>query len=239
LLAIKNYQIRRPPHLYSEIILKVETMQTEIGIRRHALLVASAMLWPVVALGAPPSPPPGPSVTVVNTPANPVPVTGSLGVSGSVTVNNSASSPVPVTIVLPSATPTVTCRLDLGSISEASPFVNPVGASSSGIGNLVCPPGVTAIDVQRVQYDPWGSTLPSKNVANFNLLLGLAPTFPGDFNDAVLFPALTNAAPQADLPAPIRLDKASGTAILNQVACSSGIAGFNATCGGRVYFMGN
>lgn len=213
-------------------------MQTEIGIRRHALLVASAMLWPVVALGAPQNPPSAP-VTVVNTPANPVPVTGSLGVSGSVTVNNSASSPIPVSVVVPSATPTVTCRLDLGSISETSPFVNPLGPGSFGIGNLVCPPGVMAINVQRVQYDAWGGTLPSENVANFNLLLGLAPTFPGDFDDAVLFPALTNAAPQANLPAPIRLDKASGTAILNQVACSSGIAGLNATCGGRIYFIGN
>src|SRR6476661_4486282 len=138
-------------------------MQTEIGIRRHALLVASAMLWPVVALGAPQNPPSAP-VTVVNTPANPVPVTGSLGVSGSVAVNNSASSPVPVTIVMPSATPTVTCRLDPGSGSEASPFFNPGGPGSSTINGLVCPPGVTAIDVHRVQYDAWGSTLPSANV---------------------------------------------------------------------------
>jgi hypothetical protein len=37
-------------------------------------------------------------VTVVNTGANPVPVTGSLGVSGNVNVSNTAANPVPVTL---------------------------------------------------------------------------------------------------------------------------------------------
>jgi hypothetical protein len=213
-------------------------MQNEIGIRRYALLVASAMLWPVVALGAPQVPPSAP-VTVVNTPANPVPVTGSLGVSGSVTVNNSASSPVPVSIVNPGSTPTVNCHLDLSRGTQGTPFVNPPGASSFAIVLLACPPGVTAIDVLRVQYDAWGSTFPSINVANFQLTVGLAPTFPGSFNDAALFPAMTNAAPQADLLTPIRLDKTiTANTFVFQQACSSGIAGFNASCGGRVYFIG-
>ncbi len=74
-------------------------MYTEIGIRRQALLVATAMLWPVVTLGAPQVPPSAP-MTVVNTSNNPVPVTGSVGVTGGVTVNNPSSSPVPVSGVV-------------------------------------------------------------------------------------------------------------------------------------------
>jgi hypothetical protein len=49
-------------------------------------------LCPTLALAAPQNPPSAP-VTVVNTPANPVPVTGSLGVSGAVSI----SGTVPVT----------------------------------------------------------------------------------------------------------------------------------------------
>jgi hypothetical protein len=51
-----------------------------------------ALFCSTLALGAPQVPPSAP-VTVVNTPANPVPVTGSLGVSGTVSI----SGTVPVT----------------------------------------------------------------------------------------------------------------------------------------------
>jgi len=63
-------------------------MQTEIGIRRKALIVAAVMLWPVVTLGAPQVPPSAP-VTVVNTPTNPVPVTGTVNatLTGTPTIN--------------------------------------------------------------------------------------------------------------------------------------------------------
>ena len=69
-------------------------MYTEIGIRRQALLVATAMLWPVVTLGAPQVSPSAP-MTVVNTSNNPVPVTGNVGVTGGVTVNNRQARPCP------------------------------------------------------------------------------------------------------------------------------------------------
>ena len=61
------------------------------GILRIAILVG--LLAPAIALGAGSAP-----VTVVNTGANPVPVTGSLGVTGSVNVSNTAANPVPVTL---------------------------------------------------------------------------------------------------------------------------------------------
>lgn len=52
--------------------------------------------------------PPSAPVTVVNTTANPVPVTGSVGVAGGITISNSSSNPVPVSIQ------------DLGSVSTTS-----------------------------------------------------------------------------------------------------------------------
>lgn len=65
---------------------------------RHALVVATALAWPALALGAPQDPPSAP-VTVVNKPANPVPVSGTLNVantpdnplavSGNINVTNS------------------------------------------------------------------------------------------------------------------------------------------------------
>jgi len=67
-------------------------MQTQkfTGIGCQRIVVVMALLWPVVTLGAPQSPPSAP-VTVVNQPANPVPVTGSL------TITNPSASPIPVT----------------------------------------------------------------------------------------------------------------------------------------------
>lgn len=50
-------------------------------------------------------PDPGLNVTVTNTPANPVPVAGSLGVTGNVTVNNTQANPVPVSVVSSAANP--------------------------------------------------------------------------------------------------------------------------------------
>lgn len=61
------------------------------AILRIAVLLG--LLGPAVALGAGSAP-----VTVVNTGANPVPVTGSLGISGNVNVSNTAANPVPVTL---------------------------------------------------------------------------------------------------------------------------------------------
>jgi hypothetical protein len=81
-------------------------MQSQISPRYQAIAVAGALLWPVATLGAPQSPPSAP-VTVVNQPANPVPVTGTLGVSGSVTVGNTYQNPVPVTGVVLSGEKTV------------------------------------------------------------------------------------------------------------------------------------
>ena len=95
---------------------------------------AAALLFPTLALAAAQVPPSAP-VTVVNTPANPVPVTGSTIVSGSVTVNNSSSSPVPVTgtVGVMSAAPLAVRDAGIGT-----PFEGNCGASWEHSENVSC-----------------------------------------------------------------------------------------------------
>jgi hypothetical protein len=57
-------------------------------------IAANLALGAAAALAA--GPDPGVNVTVTNTRSNPVPVTGSLGVTGGVTINNPESAPIPV-----------------------------------------------------------------------------------------------------------------------------------------------
>ena len=68
-------------------------MRAQNNRRIQALLVATAILWPIAALSAAQVPPSAP-VTVVNTPANPIPVTGNIGLTGNanVTVTNTLLS---------------------------------------------------------------------------------------------------------------------------------------------------
>jgi hypothetical protein len=70
---------------------------------------AIAVLCPSLALGAPQTPPSAP-VTVVNTAANPVPITGSTTVSGSVAATQSGTWAVQV--VNPATTPIQTTSVD-------------------------------------------------------------------------------------------------------------------------------
>jgi hypothetical protein len=63
-------------------------------LRVPSLTVLVLALYGVTAGAA--GPDPGINVTVTNPPSNPVPVTGSLNVSGGLTVNNPASAPVPI-----------------------------------------------------------------------------------------------------------------------------------------------
>jgi hypothetical protein len=98
-------------------------MQTEIGIRCQAMLVATTMLWPVVTLGAPQVPPSAP-VTVVNTTANPVPVTGN--VSGSVTITGTPTVQVTGTVETQTAIPSAAFSNSKGGVVSGP---DPAGTS--------------------------------------------------------------------------------------------------------------
>ena len=107
-------------------------------------------------------------MTVVNTSNNPVPVTGSVGVTGGVTVNNPPSSPVPVVILSDPPEPTVTCLIATGSTASSTPFTFHNGGGGL---NFNCPVGVQGINVQRVIFNP--ST--SVNLGSYSIILGLSP----------------------------------------------------------------
>ena len=83
-------------------------MQHRTG-RYFCIACALAVLCPTLALGAPQAPPSAP-VTVVNTTANPVPITGSTTVSGTIAATQSGTWTVQV--VNPNAAPVQTINVD-------------------------------------------------------------------------------------------------------------------------------
>lgn len=113
-------------------------MQTEIGIRCHALLVATTMLWPVMTFAEPPDVKPSPAtpVSVTNTSANPVPVTGT------VNVGNLGATTLPVSVTNFPATQPV-------SVSNF-PATQPVSGSVN-VGNL---PAVQSVTVTNASSAP-------------------------------------------------------------------------------------
>ncbi len=103
-------------------------MQTEIGIRCQALLVAATMLWTVVAFADPPAVKPSPAtpVSVTNTSANPVPVSGAVTVTGTSNVNVTNTN-IPVT---------VTGTSNVNVTNASIPVTGSVAASQSGSWNV-------------------------------------------------------------------------------------------------------
>jgi hypothetical protein len=79
----------------------VKSLNAVAQVTRFFCLLVVALSFPSGSWAA--GPPSGLDVTVTNTTTNPVPVTGSVGVSGGVTVNNTANAPVPVINVNPAA----------------------------------------------------------------------------------------------------------------------------------------
>lgn len=85
--------------------------------RMLAVVGATCLLNPILALGAAQTPPSAP-VTVVNGTSNPVPVRGSVGVSGTVTVGNTDQNPVPVAGAVISGEKTILLSDDFYSVNS-------------------------------------------------------------------------------------------------------------------------
>jgi hypothetical protein len=95
-------------------------MRTETGIHLQVLVLITAVLWPIATLGAPQDPPSAP-VTVVNTTANPLPVTGT------VNVGNLGATTLPVSVTNFPATQAVS-----GSVTVSNfPTVQSVSVTNS------------------------------------------------------------------------------------------------------------
>jgi hypothetical protein len=138
---------------------------------------------------------------------------------------------------------TVTCFLSLGGTAGGGSPFSGGAVTSAPISALQCPTGVTAIDVQRVLYDPYGiagGATPSVNVANYTMVIAVAPAGQPSFigTDAQILAMVSNGAPEKSLSQPVRLDKNTRNILVESLSCSSGVVGFNAACGGVVYFIG-
>jgi hypothetical protein len=145
---------------------------------------------------------------------------------------NTPSQPVPVSVIPAAPDPMVTCRYSLGTTGSAT---TPIawGSGVAPVTSVSCPAGVTAIDVRRVIYDFDGA-----NAVHFAVFIGYVP--PGVTSDisAHWIAMLTNGQADIALQTPVRIDTNDGGTIQANVRCSSGIAGFNVQCGGRVFLIG-
>ena len=179
------------------------------------------------------------NVNVTNTP---LPVTGTVSGSVAITnepnvfVTNTPANAVPVTVIPSSPSPTVTCVADIGRGSAGSPYSGIT--SRTPLAGLNCPSNVSAIDLQSVFYEPSAGSLPSQNVASFWSNIGLNNGT--GFTIEHLIAATSSGTPVGLVSPPVRLDMddPSGTAIIFNGRCFSGIAGVNSSCGGLLYLVG-
>lgn len=144
---------------------------------------------------------------------------------------NKPSQPVPVTVIDPAVqTPTVFCRLSLEFSSVNAPITRLSNAQP--VSTVVCPTGVSRLDVQRVLLAP--------QVPHHRVFLALGTSEGGFVKRETLITTVSDGAPDQSLARPVRIDVTAGTDMLiiaNQV-CSSGIATIAEGCGGEVYLIG-
>ncbi len=152
-----------------------------------------------------------------------------------VTVQNTQASPVPVAVVAAPLQPTVTCSLDTGSSSQASPFGAHVLQLSAGL--IKCPPGIDAIDLQRVIFDPDSGAFPSANVGSYRTFFGTTEGA-GLFSLSRIIAVVTNGSPESVLSQSVRIDLNATNPFLIREHCTSGIVGFNVVCGGTLFLIG-
>jgi hypothetical protein len=199
-------------------------------------------LCPILALGAPQSPPSAP-VTVVNQAANPVPVTGSLTITNTnvpVIVNNTDASPIPVSVVSvapPAPEPTVTCKIDTGSALQNSPFASNIISFPGD--SISCPSTIAAIDVQRLLFvpDPGHFGEFDTTTASYRSAFG-TQSATDEFALGNVIALVTEGSPEKVFSPSVRLGLAKTDLYVVRTHCTSGLAGINVTCGGILYFIG-
>jgi hypothetical protein len=117
-----------------------------------AVLFPAAAFWSGSPAGRAAAQPAGPNVTVVNTQANPVPVTGSL--SGSVSVTSSPQSPVHVTGAVSISNNTVPVSGSVSISNNTLPVAGTVQAVQSGLWNITLNNSAANPVPVRTQFRP-------------------------------------------------------------------------------------
>lgn len=142
---------------------------------------------------------------------------------------NPANRPVPVTVVSSPTAPTVRCRLAL-DVSSASPIVRLI--QTNPVQGVVCPAGVTRLDVQRVVLASF--------VAQHRVFLALGSASAAGQVPETIIGTLSDGAPDLTLARPVRIDFAapSSPLFIAMQVCSAGNAAIPEACGGDVYLVG-
>ena len=170
------------------------------------------------------------NVNVVNTPD--VKVVNTAGV----VVNNGPDEPIPVSVV---ATPesSVMCYRSLGGGGTGGPFGS--GSSSFAQTLIDCPPGVTAIDVQRVIFTPdIGGAGSTSQIAKYRLTVSFSDEL-GAENLAGFVAILTDGAPASTVAQNLRIDTTDPSMFINaNRAFTAGIESGVVFMTGTLYFVG-
>lgn len=151
-----------------------------------------------------------------------------------VTVGNGAANPVPVRITASPSAAVVECSMPIGaSVTGVEEFISTI--SSVLQSNVVCRGGATKVDVQKMLVSLHETTPGlSDNVASFNVRVGFADGSTG----IQILAVLTDAAPQAEIAIPFRLDRSAGGSIVADALASSGIPGVFPKFSARLFLIG-
>jgi len=148
---------------------------------------------------------------------------------------NPPNRPVPVSIVTPAATATVACRFDTGTVSSNNSSISSTDRVTT-LASLVCPEGVSRLDVNRVVFMQFPSIHP--NQVHFNVSLALRSGIPASPSIDTIIATLSDGTPDLSLARSVRVDKTAGSLLVYSMNCSSGIAGYVPVCGGSVFLIG-
>lgn len=122
--------------------------------------------------------------------------------SPTVQVVNDTTNPVPVSVIAAPDT-TVLCYADLGGGGSTGPYEGG-GSAGSPASSFTCPPGVTAIKVQRMAV-----ALEGLHTALFRITVGFTDDFANKPTDPAGFLGMmTTGAPQVPVAQPFVLDTA-------------------------------
>jgi hypothetical protein len=216
-----------------------------MGNRKIAYVGALVLLLAVPPLASGAGPDPGVNVTVTNRPSNPVPVTGSIGLSGTANVNvtNTAAAPIPVSVINATTSGDVACysdSVDSGGLYDPPFLYHGVGTASLFV---TCPEGVSGIaTLRRIVVDPFGSRTFSKvKFTTYQLLLGLSEV-PADSGveiegtRSVFVGIFTENSLDRTLTTPIDFTKV--VTIFSNGMCSALPSSVTPSCAVRVWFIG-
>jgi hypothetical protein len=174
---------------------------------RNLLTVASVLLLANAASAGPPSLPPI-DANVVNVP--------DVNIVGT-----------------PEPEPTIVCRLDAGSAS-GSPHSS--AGFQTGQDRIVCPDGVSRVNVKRVAFSP--DIEFSRVLAKFRVTVGFSPAGTS-FDPQGFLAIVTDGSPMADIAQPFVIDTTDESIRIYAVIASfSGLESTGVDRNGDIFFIG-